>query len=207
MRLYRRGVSRESGKQKDLLILLMLHSRLQSGQLVSVRRRQWLVADVESSEATSLSDAGQHLVKLASIDDDGLGEELEVIWEIEPGAHVIEKQGMPYTDGFDDTETLEAFLDAVRWGAATNADKGFLQAPYRSGVSIETFQLDPLARAIEMARVNLLIADDVGLGKTIEAGLVIQEMLIRHRARSVLIICPGIAAGEMAYRDAGEVRA
>ena len=160
------------------------------GQLVSVRRRQWLVADVESSEATSLSDAGQHLVKLASIDDDGLGEELEVIWEIEPGAHVIEKQGMPYTDGFDDTETLEAFLDAVRWGAATNADKGFLQAPYRSGVSIETFQLDPLARAIEMARVNLLIADDVGLGKTIEAGLVIQEMLIRHRARSVLIICP-----------------
>ncbi|MCS5515559.1 DEAD/DEAH box helicase [Pseudomonas qingdaonensis] len=41
-----------------------------------------------------------------------------------------------------------------------------------------------------MARVNLLIADDVGLGKTIEAGLVIQEMLLRHRARTVLIICP-----------------
>ncbi|MDA0892713.1 MAG: DISARM system SNF2-like helicase DrmD [Proteobacteria bacterium] len=159
------------------------------GQLVSVRRRQWIVADVEASEAEGLAQQ-QHLIKLASIDDDGLGEELEVIWEIEPGAHVIEKQGMPYADGFDDTETLEAFLDAVRWGAATNADKGFLQAPYRSGVSIETFQLDPLARAVEMARVNLLIADDVGLGKTIEAGLVIQEMLIRHRARSVLVICP-----------------
>ena len=109
---------------------------------------------------------------------------------------------MPYADGFD--ETLEAFLDAVRWGAATNADKGFLQAPYRSGVSIETFQLDLLARAIEMARVNLLIADDVGLGKTIEAGLVIQEMLIRHRARSALIICPA-SPQENAYRDAGEV--
>jgi len=78
----------------------------------------------------------------------------------------------------------------VRWGAATNADRGFLQAPFRSGVSIEDFQLDPLVRAIDMARVNLLIADDVGLGKTIEAGLVIQEMLLRHRARTVLIICP-----------------
>jgi SNF2 family DNA or RNA helicase len=41
-----------------------------------------------------------------------------------------------------------------------------------------------------MARVNLLIADDVGLGKTIEAGLVIQEMIVRHRARTVFIVCP-----------------
>ena len=41
-----------------------------------------------------------------------------------------------------------------------------------------------------MPRVNLLIADDVGLGKTIEAGLVIQELLLRHRARTVLIVCP-----------------
>ena len=76
------------------------------------------------------------------------------------------------------------------WGAATNADRSFLQAPFRSGVTIEDYQLDPLVRAIDMARVNLLIADDVGLGKTIEAGLVIQELLVRHRARTVLIICP-----------------
>src|SRR6266540_2228695 len=40
-----------------------------------------------------------------------------------------------------------------------------------------------------MPRANLLIADDVGLGKTIEAGLVIQELILRHRARTVLIVC------------------
>jgi superfamily II DNA or RNA helicase len=85
---------------------------------------------------------------------------------------------------------LEAFLDAVRWGATTNADRSFLQAPFRSGISIEDYQLDPLVRAIDMARVNLLIADDVGLGKTIEAGLVVQELLVRHRARTVFIVCP-----------------
>ena len=130
------------------------------------------------------------MVTLSSIDEDGLGEELEVIWEIEPGAQIIERAGLPSITGQDDSNTLDAFLDAVRWGAATNADRGFLQAPFRSGVSIEDFQLDPLVRAIDMARVNLLIADDVGLGKTIEAGLVIQEMLLRHRARTVLIICP-----------------
>ena len=159
------------------------------GQLVEVRRRQWVVADVTSSKLASAS-ASQHLVTLSSIDEDALGEELEVIWEIEPGAQVIERAGLPSITGQDDSKTLDAFLDAVRWGAATNADRGFLQAPFHSGVTIEDFQLDPLVRAIDMARVNLLIADDVGLGKTIEAGLVIQEMLLRHRARTVLIICP-----------------
>ncbi len=67
----------------------------------------------------------------------------------------------------------------VRWGAATNADVQVLQAPFRSGIAIEEYQLDPLVRALEMPRVNLLIADDVGLGKTIEAGLVVQELLLR----------------------------
>jgi SOS response regulatory protein OraA/RecX len=136
------------------------------------------------------SHSAQHLVSLTSIDEDALGEELRVVWQIEPGAAVIERAGLPEITGFDDAEKLDAFLDAVRWGAATNADRGFLQAPFRSGVSIEDFQLDPLVRAINMARANLLIADDVGLGKTIEAGLVIQELLLRHRARSVMIICP-----------------
>lgn len=166
-----------------------INSVPEPGQLVEVRRRQWVVADVVTSK---LSDnlSPQNAVSLSSIDEDGLGEELEVIWEIEPGAHIIERAGLPSISGQDDSEKLEAFLDAVRWGAATNADRGFLQAPFRSGVSIEDFQLDPLVRAIDMARVNLLIADDVGLGKTIEAGLVIQELLLRHRARTVLIVCP-----------------
>ena len=78
----------------------------------------------------------------------------------------MKRAGLPKVTGsFDDAETLDAFLDAVRWGAATNVDRGYLQSPFRSGVSIEDFQLDPLVRAIDMARTNLLIADDVGLGK------------------------------------------
>lgn len=165
-------------------------ARPEPGQLVEVRRRPWVVADVDAARLSSELPVPQHCVTLSSIDEDGVGEELEVIWEIEPGAQVIERAGLPSVTGQDDSDMLNAFLDAVRWGAATNADRGFLQAPFRSGVSIEDFQLDPLVRAIDMARVNLLIADDVGLGKTVEAGLVIQELLLRHRARTVLIVCP-----------------
>lgn len=158
------------------------------GQLVEVRRRQWVVSDVRGAGLQAGSQ--QHLVTLASLDEDALGEELQAIWQLEPGAQVLEKAGMPRITGHDAPGRLEAFLDAVRWGATTNADRSFLQAPFRSGIAIEDYQLDPLVRAIDMARVNLLIADDVGLGKTIEAGLVVQELLVRHRARTVFVICP-----------------
>ena len=101
--------------------------------------------------------------------------------------------------GFDDPAQLDAFLDAVRWGAVASADTTALQAPFRSGIQIEDYQLDPVVRALSMPRTNLLIADDVGLGKTIEAGLVMQELMLRHRARTMLIVCP--AGLTLQWRD------
>lgn len=160
------------------------------GQLVEVRRRQWVVTDVSSGVLSPASNGNQHLVSLSSLDEDSPGEEIQVVWQMEAGAQVMEKAGLPSITGWDSNDRMEAFLDAVRWGAVTNADRSFLQSPFRSGITIEVYQLDPLVRAIEMARVNLLIADDVGLGKTIEAGLVIQELLVRHRARTVFVVCP-----------------
>ena len=141
----------------------------------------------------------QHLVTLASVDEEALGEEVQVVWEVEPGARTVEKGDVPRPDSFDTPQRLDAFLDAVRWGAASSADVRALQAPFRSGIEIEDYQLDPVVRAIQMPRVSLLIADDVGLGKTIEAGLVCQELLLRHRARKVLIICP--ASLHVQWRD------
>lgn len=167
----------------------------ESGQLVEARRRQWIVNDLKASALNSPGDGAilpraQHLLTLSSIDEDALGEELQVIWEIEPGVRILEKAGLPKVEQFDEPDRVNALLDAVRWGAATNADVQALQAPFRSGIAIEDYQLDPLVRGLQMSRVNLLIADDVGLGKTIEAGLVAQELLLRHRARTILIVCP-----------------
>src|SRR5579864_1139682 len=134
----------------------------EQGQLVNVRSRQWIVNDVRASTlpAPALKPAfsgPQHLLTLASVEDDGLGEELQVIWEIEPGAKVIEKVALPEPTGFDPPDKLDAFLDAVRWGAASTADVKNIQAPFRSGIDIEDYQLDPVVRAIQMPRVNLLM--------------------------------------------------
>lgn len=65
-----------------------------------------------------------------------------------------------------------------------------LSAPLFGAVKADDFQLVPLLKALEMPRVSLLLADDVGLGKTIEAGMILRELLIRRRIRRVLILTP-----------------
>lgn len=162
----------------------------EQGELVEVRRRQWLVSSVEPHFPDGDSYRREDLVTLESIEEDAAGEQIAVIWQIEPGARILEKAGLPKIEGYDSNVRFDAFLNAVRWGIATNVDRGNLLSPFRSGITIEDYQLDPLVRAIDMARVNLLIADDTGLGKTVEAGLVVQELLLRHRARNVLIVAP-----------------
>jgi hypothetical protein len=181
----------------------------EQGQLARVRSRHYVVTGVQGSSfaAPPLSPPTlggkkgrrQHLVTLRSVEDDALGEQLQVIWELEPGAVVFERMALPEPTGFDAPASLTAFLNAVRWGAIASANVRALQAPFRSGIDIESYQLDPVVRALEMPRVNLLIADDVGLGKTIEAGLVAQELLIRHRARRMLVVCP--AGLQIHWRD------
>jgi SNF2 family DNA or RNA helicase len=175
----------------------------EQGQIVTIRQRRWVVVDIIQSQLVDdplrKIDGSNNLILLESIEDDSLGERLEVIWELEPGSKVEEKLGLPEVQSFDDPNRLEAFLNAVRWGAISSTNMRNLQAPFRSGIEIEDYQLDPLVRAIQMPRANLLIADDVGLGKTIEAGLVIQELVVRNRARNVLIVCP--AGLQIHWRD------
>ena len=180
------------------------------GQLVEVRGRHWVVTDSIPSALPPDVLAGetvrQHLVSLTSVEDDGLGQDLRVVWEAEVGRRIRHQATLPEVsaDGFDDPNTLAAFLDAVSWGAVTSAERNTLQAPFRSGITIEEYQLEPLVRALGQPRVNLLIADDVGLGKTIEAGLVVQELLLRHRIRRVMVVCPATLTlkwkGEMAEK-------
>lgn len=168
------------------------------GQVVEVRGSTWAVANVHAqglprSPADEAIAQLSHVIDLQSLDEDRLGEQLSVVWELEVGHTVTPAQGLPeviYADGFDEPATLAGFIDAMRWGAVTSADPNRYQAPFWSGVNVEAYQLEPLRRALGAPRANLLLADDVGLGKTIEAGLVIQELFLRHRARTAVIVCP-----------------
>lgn len=161
----------------------------EQGQLVRVRGRHYLVQDIFPYQAT-LSDPTIHRVSLECLDDDRLGDTLDVIWEREVHKAVHEAIGLPAPAAWDTAGRFQAFLHAVEWSTSSVLEGPALQAPFRGAIELEAYQLEPVARALVMPRVNLLIADDVGLGKTIEAGLVLQEMLARQRVRRILVVCP-----------------
>jgi superfamily II DNA or RNA helicase len=161
----------------------------EQGQLVRVRNRLFTVQDV----APHVTDEGQAITRVAleCLDDDRMGEEFSVIWEREVNTRVLHADAFPTPSGrWDHPDMFDAFLTALRWTSSSVLSSAGLQAPFRGAIEIEPYQLEPAARAVMMPRVNLLIADDVGLGKTIEAGLVLQELIARARVRSCLIACP-----------------
>jgi SNF2 family DNA or RNA helicase len=63
------------------------------------------------------------------------------------------------------------------------------------------YQYRPVLKLIRADRPRLLIADEVGVGKTIEAGLILKELKARMDIRSVLIICPKALVSEHKWRN------
>ena len=172
------------------------------GDVALVRHRQYLVESVvppdEPGHATR--------VALVGLDDDDQGRRLTVLWELELGARLLrpEAHGLGPVARLDPPRLFAAYLLALRWHGVTAAEGRLFQAPFRAGIQLLHHQLAPLRRALDLPRANLFIADDVGLGKTIEAGLVLQELILRQRVDFVLVLCP--AALCLQWRDEMERR-
>ena len=147
------------------------------GSLVSARGREWVVLGGSSSETLRVrpvtgSDQDRTLIHLPL--------EIEPVREARfplPGAHQL--------GGHDSALLLrDALLLSLRRGAG----------PFRSigQISVEprAYQLVPLLMALKLDPVRLLIADDVGVGKTIEALLIARELLDRGDVDRTVVLCP-----------------
>ncbi len=156
------------------------------GQIVRVRSRQFLVEEV----APRIEHRDTR-VRMSCVDDDAQGEELEVLWEREVDAELqVASWAAALHKGFDDPKLFSAWLHTLRWNCVTSTRPELFQAPWRAGIEVKAYQLEPLRKALKLPRVNLFIADDVGLGKTIEAGLILRELLMRQKVRRVVICAP-----------------
>jgi superfamily II DNA or RNA helicase len=129
---------------------------------------------------------------LACVDDDAQGQTLEVLWDREIDRHILSGESWDSiaTRGFDHPSRFGAYLNTLRWNCVTSTDPNLLQSPFRAGIRLDHYQLEPLRKALRLPRVNLFIADDVGLGKTIEAGLIARELLLRKKVREIVVACP-----------------
>lgn len=156
------------------------------GDIVRIRSRTFLV---ESSDS---SPSGCH-VCLACLDDDNQGQLVEAVWELELDAEILnaEAQWKKIGDkGFDSPRIFNAYVHTLRWQCVTATNPNLFQAPFRAGIRVDAYQLEPLRKALRLPRVNIFIADDVGLGKTIEAGLIASELLLRRRIKEIIVACP-----------------
>ena len=161
---------------------------LKVGSIVECRSHRHLVEKVEFSS----SEIGDTVVKLACLDDDANGQITEVFWEREVDARVIGDSTWDTIGnrGFDDPKVFSSYLNTLKWNCVTATDPSLFQAPLRAGIDVKPYQLEPLRKALRMPRVSLFIADDVGLGKTIEAGLILRELLLRQKLQRILVIAP-----------------
>ena len=88
--------------------------------------------------------------------------------------------------GFDPPRYFAAFLHTLRWNCVTATNPNLFQSPFRAGIKIDAYQMEPLRKALRLPRVNLFIADDTGLGKTIEAGLIARAGRRENENKAVL---------------------
>lgn len=160
----------------------------QAGQIVRARQRQYLVEQV--TDPVSPGDCT--LVQLSCVDDDAQGQPLAVLWQQEIDAEVLSAEAWDTiaSRGFDPAQQFAAYLNTLRWNCVTSTDPKLLQSPFRAGIRLDAYQLEPLRKALLLPRVNLFIADDVGIGKTIEAGLIARELLLRKKVRDIVVACP-----------------
>src|SRR5262245_32968901 len=158
------------------------------GELVQVRSRRCVVEEVLPPPKPGQSCR----VRMACADDDAQGQSLEVFWDFELDRRILKEEGWKdlASKGFDPPRHFAAFLHTLRWNCVTATDPNLFQAPFRAGIKIDAYQMEPLRKALQLPRVNLFIADDTGLGKTIEAGLIARELLLRKKAKTILVATP-----------------
>ncbi|MDF1738640.1 MAG: DISARM system SNF2-like helicase DrmD, partial [Verrucomicrobiales bacterium] len=155
------------------------------GDIVHVRSRCHVVEAIEKAPYGTTVD-------LACLEDSAQGEISSVLWEAELDPKIITEQAWDSIGekGFDSREYFSSFFNTLRWHCVTATDPSLFQSPFRAGIKMDAYQLEPLNKALRLPRVNLFIADDVGLGKTIEAGLIASELLLRKRVKNVIVSCP-----------------
>ena len=159
------------------------------GQRIRIRERVWVVLD---DHADSMS--GDHVLRVRGVDTQpggiertfvyrpasSLPDELERITAL-PAPDLRWSPGTPPSQ-------WERLQTAYRLSIAHSA--GHLLGLSRARLVIEPYQLAPVLRVMSAPRQRFLLAEDVGMGKTIEAGLIAMELIARGRGDRILIVVP-----------------
>ena len=148
------------------------------GSLVSLRDRDWVVMPCDDPDLLVVKPLG-------GSEDETTGIFLPLAFPDDKPQET--KFPRPTTEDLGDFTTTRMLYDAARLSFRNGA------GPFRSLAKLSfrprSYQMVPLIMALRQEHVRLLIADDVGVGKTIEALLVAKEMLERRRIERFVVVC------------------
>ncbi|QKZ23288.1 helicase-related protein [Streptomyces chartreusis] len=149
-----------------------------AGSLVTARGREWVVLPESQPDLLVLRPLG------------GSDDDIAAVLPFEPVEEA--RFAPPEPSDLGDQRAAGLLRTALRVGFRSGA------GPFRSlaGIAVEprAYQLVPLLMALRQKTVRMLISDDVGIGKTIEAGLVASEMLAQGEATGLAVLCsPALA--------------
>ncbi|WP_448582271.1 DEAD/DEAH box helicase [Thermaurantiacus sp.] len=147
------------------------------GDMVRARGREWIVLPSPSEDLLNVR-------PLSGTDDDAQ----LIVPALEPTPITAASFSAPTADRLDTQDGARLLADALRLSLRRGA------GPFRSaahlGVEPRAYQLVPLMMALKLPIARLLIADDVGIGKTIEAGMILREWLDRGLVDRFAVLCP-----------------
>jgi len=147
------------------------------GSIITCRDRQWVVLPAENSGIIRLR-------PLSGNEDQICG----IYQPLNLEAIAPAQFPLPQPEAIQDHTAVQLLMDAARLSLRSGA--GPFRCLGRLSVRPRPYQLVPLLMALRLDTVRLLIADDVGIGKTIEAGLIARELLDRGEVKRLAILCP-----------------
>lgn len=151
---------------------------LQPGKLVSLRGREWIVLPSEDNDLLIIKPLG-------GSDDEITGVYLPLRIESDRPADARFEE--PTAADLGDISTARVLYDSARLAFRNGA--GPFRALAKLSFRPRAYQMVPLIMALRQESVRLLIADDVGVGKTVEALLIVRELLERRKIRRFAVIC------------------
>ncbi len=145
------------------------------GTLIHARGRDWVVLPESTDELLIARPVG------------GLDEEVTGIL---PAVEAVESTTFrfPTRNDVGDFTSCQLLREAGR--LSTRAAAGPFRSFGRIAIEPRPYQLVPLIMALKLDPIRLLIADDVGIGKTIEAAIVARELLDRGEIKRIAVLCP-----------------
>lgn len=151
-----------------------------AGGLIEVRGALWKVHRVERV-------AGIDCVHCVGVSGICRGKQALFVSSLEPDLRVLDPASVDLvpdkSSGYEDSKL---FLEAALRATPPVGTKPLVVG--QAAIDDLPFQYTPVERILAQPRPRLMIADDVGLGKTLEAGLAAPELILRRRAARILVV-------------------